>query len=131
MNHTEYQKKVKGLSEAELRYIIKDASEALKALPDSPKAGYYQDEINYCANELHRRRKRPIYEIAQDIQLNWHNPYFGAKPYLEAMFCLDKPTDTYGYESATTIINYFLCNASTWKGETAKQIKKELKNLVK
>ena len=74
---------------------------------------------------------RPIYQIAREIQTTWKNPYFGCKPYLEAMFCLDRPTDNYGYESAKTIVLYFLANASTWRGETAKKIKSELKNLVK
>lgn len=74
---------------------------------------------------------RPIHEIARDIKLNWKNPYFGAVPYLEAMFTLSGITDKYGYESAKSIILYFLANASTWRGETAKKIKSELKNLVK
>lgn len=36
-------------------FTIKDAQEALQAMPDNPKAGYYQDEISYCAMELRRR----------------------------------------------------------------------------
>ena len=74
---------------------------------------------------------RPIYQIAKDIKITWKNVYFGARPYLDAMFCLDKPTDNYGYDSAKTIVNYFLANAQTWKGEDAKKIKSELKNLIK
>lgn len=74
---------------------------------------------------------RPIHEIAHEIKLNWQNPYFGAKPYLEAMFTLSGITDKYGYDTAKSIILYFLANASTWRGETAKKIKSELKNLVK
>lgn len=74
---------------------------------------------------------RPIHEIARDIKLNWQNPYFGAVPYLEAMFTLTGITDKYGYDTAKSIILYFLANASTWRGDTAKKIKSELKNLVK
>lgn len=74
---------------------------------------------------------RPIHQIANEIQLSWKNVHFAAKPYLEAMFCLNSPKDMYGYESAKSIILYFLCNANGWKGEEAKRIKKELKELVK
>ena len=74
---------------------------------------------------------RPIHQIAAEIKCTWQKPYFGAVPYLDAMFCLEKPTDKYGLDSAENIILYFLCNASTWRGEDAKRIKAELKNLVK
>lgn len=57
MNHTEYPKRLKTKSEAELLYIIKDAKEALAAMPESDNADYYQDEICYCVNELNRRKK--------------------------------------------------------------------------
>ena len=57
LNHTEYLKKIKKYTEAQLRYIIQDATEALQALPNGHKAGWYQDEIHYCAMELTRRKK--------------------------------------------------------------------------
>jgi len=74
---------------------------------------------------------RKISEIARDIQSNWTNPYFGAKPYISAMKCLDSINDEYGCESAKTIILYFLSNASTWRGDAAKGIKAELKKMIK
>lgn len=49
-------KKVKTLSEDSLRFIIKDCQEALTAMPNSPKAGWYADEISYCSMELTRRK---------------------------------------------------------------------------
>jgi dTDP-4-amino-4,6-dideoxygalactose transaminase len=55
INHGEYMKKVKTLTEESLRYIIKDCQEAITAMPNGEKAGYYADEINYCAMELSRR----------------------------------------------------------------------------
>ena len=55
INHSEYQAKVKTLPIESLYYIIKDCKEALQAMPDSHKAGYYQDEINYCAMEINAR----------------------------------------------------------------------------
>lgn len=75
-------------------------------------------------------QNRPLYEIARDIKNDWKNVYFGAKPYLDAMACLNSINDNYGWDSADSIVRYFLGNASTWRGETAKAIKKELKAMV-
>ena len=74
---------------------------------------------------------RPLYEIAKEIKKDWKNVYFGAKPYLDAMATLDKVSDNYGWDSGKSIVNYFLSNASTWRGDTAKRIKAELKAMVK
>jgi hypothetical protein len=74
---------------------------------------------------------RPLYEIAKEIKKDWKNVYFGAKPYLDAMATLDKVSDNYGWDSGKSIVNYFLANAATWRGDTAKRIKAELKAMVK
>jgi DUF917 family protein len=55
MNHSEYQKKVKTMTAAELKYTITDAKAAERAYPEGYKAGYYLDEVSYCASELKRR----------------------------------------------------------------------------
>lgn len=39
-----------------------------------------------------------------------------------------EPDAPYGFEDAETQVMYFLANAQYWRGETAKTIKKELKN---
>jgi hypothetical protein len=52
---------------------------------------------------------------------------FAAKPYLEAMLDLQNITDKYMFETGLSVVCYFLSNAGTWKGETAKAVKKELK----
>lgn len=52
---------------------------------------------------------------------------FAAKPYLEAMSDLDSIDGQYGSDSGKSIVIYFLSNASTYRGETAKLIKAELK----
>ena len=57
--------------------------------------------------------------------------YFGAKPYVQAMMCLGSVKDNYMLDSGDTIVRYFLANASTWRGETARRIKKELKDMLK
>jgi hypothetical protein len=58
INHTEYMKKVKTMTEESLQYIITDAKEAIEAMPFGSKAGYYMDEIHYCVMEMNRRNKR-------------------------------------------------------------------------
>lgn len=75
--------------------------------------------------------KRPINEIAGEIRKSWKNIYFGAKPYLDAMDFLTNIDDVYGIEQASSIINYFLSNASSWRGDDARRIKLELNNLLK
>jgi hypothetical protein len=74
---------------------------------------------------------RPLYEIADEIRADWSNVWFGAAPYLEAMRALGDIDDMYGADSARSIVLYFLANAATWRGETARRIKKELKSIVK
>ncbi len=74
---------------------------------------------------------RPIYEIAAEIKANWPKMYFGAVPYVEAMQSLKNVNEMYYADSATYILNYFLANAQTWRGEVAKRIKLEIKNMVK
>jgi len=74
---------------------------------------------------------RPIYEIAAEIRKDWAKPYFGAVPYLDAMRRLASITDNYYHDSGASIVLYFLANATTWRGETARRIKAELKSLLK
>lgn len=74
---------------------------------------------------------RPIYEIALEISRDWKKPYFGAVPYLDAMRSLNSVTDNFYQDSAKSVVLYFLSNASTWRGETAKRVKAELKAMVK
>lgn len=57
IDHKNYPKTLRKKSLDELRFIIKDAGDALAAMPDGPKAGYYADEINYASMEIMRRKK--------------------------------------------------------------------------
>ena len=74
---------------------------------------------------------RPLYEIAREIRKTWTkvSPY--AEPYLEAMQSLNTINDNYYYDSGKSIVLYFLSNASTWRGEDARRIKAELKEMLK
>jgi hypothetical protein len=74
---------------------------------------------------------RQICDIAREIRTIWSSVNYAAKPYLEAMLDLNVVTDMYGADSAKSIILYFLSNASTWRGEDAKRIKAELKQMIK
>ena len=74
---------------------------------------------------------RSIKTITEEIVKDWTKPYFGAVPYINAMKKLDKITDNFYQDSADSIVRYFLANAKTWRGETAKRIKIELNNLIK
>ena len=74
---------------------------------------------------------RKISEIAVEIEKDWRNVNFAARPYLDAMRQLDSVTDKYYFDDARSIITYFLCNASSWRGEKAKEIKAELKGMLK
>lgn len=74
---------------------------------------------------------RPINLIANDIRKEWKKVHYAAKPYLEAMHQLTDKFSRYGYDSAEGIILRFLGNASTFRGEKAKQLKAELKQHIK
>lgn len=73
---------------------------------------------------------RSLSAIAREISRDWQKPYFGAVPYLHAMQSLDSIADKYGYDSASSVVRYFLANASTWRGDTARRVKAELKALL-
>lgn len=71
---------------------------------------------------------RNLSQIAKDIRKDWKKVYFGAEPYLYAMESINSPEPDAPYflETAKDMVIYFLHNATTWRGETARTIKKEL-----
>ena len=73
---------------------------------------------------------RSLSTIAREIRADWKKPHFGAVPYLDAMLSLDSVADPYYYDSGESIVRYFLANAATYRGETAKRIKLELKSIL-
>ena len=74
---------------------------------------------------------RPLYTIAAEIRKDWGAKVnYAAKPYLDAMASLTNITDSYGMDSANSVVCYFLANAGTWRGETAKRVKAELKKMA-
>lgn len=71
-----------------------------------------------------------ISTIAREISREWKNVNYAAKPYLEAMRSLDSANDSFGYDSAKSVVSYFLANASGYRGDTAKAHKAALKAIV-
>ncbi|MHA1754677.1 MAG: hypothetical protein ACTSYR_04085 [Candidatus Odinarchaeia archaeon] len=74
---------------------------------------------------------RPLNQIAQEIVKDWNKVYFGAQPYLAAMLTLNGIDEHYYQDTAQSIVLYFLANAGTWRGDTARRVKKELNAMCK
>ena len=75
--------------------------------------------------------KRPIYQIAKEIKDAWKNPSPYALAYLNPMLTLNSIDDNYFFDDARSIILYFLSNAGGFRGEKARELKQELKDLLK
>ncbi len=87
--------------------------------------------ITTKANRMQTINSRPVYKIAEEILNDWQAPYFGARPYLAAMLTINNELENYGQDTAKSIILYFLSNASSYRGSKAKELKNELKTLIK
>lgn len=74
---------------------------------------------------------RPIKEIAKDIQKAWKNPSPYALAYLNPMLTLNSIEDNYFLDDAERIVLCFLEEAKTFRGEEARKLKQELKDLLK
>ena len=75
---------------------------------------------------------RNISTIAFDIHKEWGaKANYAALPYLSAMKGLNSINESYGFDSARSVVLYFLGNASSFRGERAKQLKQELKDHLK
>ena len=72
-----------------------------------------------------------IKDLAKVIKKNWEKVNFGAVPYLDAMFSLESIHDYYFQDTGKSVVLYFLCNASTWRGVIAKAVKAELNKRAK
>jgi hypothetical protein len=75
--------------------------------------------------------QRKLWTIAAEIRNDWKKVYFGAVPYLQAMETMQDVSQNFGFDSGKSIVLYFLSNANSWRGEVAKRVKKELKEMVK
>ena len=78
---------------------------------------------------------RPINHIAGEIAMDWcvdgvSKVNYAAQPYLDAMFRLQSIDEDYGYDTGRSVVVYFLSNASSYRGETARKLKAELKAML-
>lgn len=73
---------------------------------------------------------RSLGVIAGEIRKDWKPMNAAARPYVDAMATLRSVDEMYYEESGRSIVRYFLANAETWRGETARRIKAELNRLV-
>lgn len=78
-----------------------------------------------------KKEVRSLSVIANEIRKDWSNVYFGAVPYLDAMSMLNSVNDKYIMDSGKSIVLYFLSNAGAWRGEVARNVKKELNSMIK
>ena len=75
-------------------------------------------------------QKRALYEIAAEIRRCWPKVSYSAEPYLEALAGLQSVQSRYGYDTGEEIVIYFLANANGWRGEDARRLKAELRDLL-
>jgi hypothetical protein len=47
------------------------------------------------------------------------------------MRSLNQIGEMYGLDSGVSVVAYFLANAATWRGEHARRIKQELRDILK
>ena len=87
---------------------------------------------------------RPLSQIARECRTDmqeqgskskaagydWRRKFYAAMPYLGAMLDLHSINDSYGQDTAKSVVRYFLCSVATWKGPRAKALKAELKELL-
>lgn len=77
---------------------------------------------------------RALHTIAADIvrdHVTQAKPLpFGAVPYVTAMGSLLSLEDTYGADPARSVVLYALSNLATWRGPVARQVKKELREML-
>jgi len=74
---------------------------------------------------------RSLSMIALEIMETWVKLSPHAKPYVYAMYRLDKITDNYFADSGKSMVQYFLANAGSWRGDDARRIKAELREMLK
>jgi hypothetical protein len=78
--------------------------------------------------------ERPLHVIAEQIVADWRSHgriNFAAVPYLDAMRMMGSIDEGYGCDTGTSIVAYFLANATSWKGDIARSVKAELRAMLK
>lgn len=74
---------------------------------------------------------RPLYEIAGDIEEDWDSITPEASEWLEAMATMTSITEPYYTGTGRFVVSKFLATSQGWRGDTATDIKDELRKLVR
>jgi aminoglycoside phosphotransferase (APT) family kinase protein len=69
--------------------------------------------------------------IRKDYQSKGKPVHPHAKPYVDAMACMHSIDDNFGLDDGRGIVAYALGNLTTWKGQTAREVKSELNRRLK
>ena len=81
---------------------------------------------------MNTQTTRDLQTICREIYQDWGTRVnYAAKPYLQAMNSIHTVQDKHGYDSAHSIISYFLANATSWRGDVARRVKAELNAMLK
>lgn len=72
--------------------------------------------------------KMKLSQLAYIIDKDWPTQSLAATPYIQAMSVLQEIDDHYYYDSGNEIVARFLANATHWRGQIARDVKKELRN---
>lgn len=83
-------------------------------------------------NSTSNSTPRPIYQIAEEIIEKWTKmPDYILISYVTPMLELNTIDDYYYADDAESVILYFLSNAESWRGDDARRLKAELKQICK
>jgi len=76
---------------------------------------------------------RSLKEIAKDIKKHWQTPNHFASYWITMLETVDKLSDkvTYSLNTGKDCATKFLIHAQNWRGEEARRIKNELKQMLK
>lgn len=91
---------------------------------------YENDAIMY-GGRIVSIRDLKLYELHDVIVRDWAKPNYAAVPYIDAMRYVENLDSPYGAETGRHIVSYFLSNASSWRGDTAKAVRAELKRRLR
>ena len=121
---SKFKKAWKTLSEADREAFVQ---EVLRVHAENQKL--YYDVMRGSFGGL-GETMRPISVIAREILQDWKKVSPAADHYLQAMRELDSIDDMYYMDTARSVVLYFLNNATSWRGDTARRIKQELRDMV-
>jgi transposase-like protein len=107
--------KVKGKTKHLCSSCAKEYKATLKEAEETPAKA---EKMDYS--------DKSISQLASIAKKDWGKVYYSAVPYLNAMRSLEKITDKYEADSGRSVVAYFLANATQWKGDVARNVKKEL-----